>query len=99
MPDGQRDRQERSARQQMLRMSEMAAAHFAAALKGRDGEECRAYVERRGLSPDIVERFGLGWARRDWQSPPGRGPATRRLFGKARRGMRPAGAVGQGKGL
>ena len=69
MPDGSSgDRQERSARQQMLRMSEMAAAHFAAALKGRDGEECRAYVERRGLSPDIVERFGLGWARRDWQS-------------------------------
>ena len=64
----QRDRQERSARQQMLRMSEVAAAHFAAALKGKDGEECRAYVERRGLSPEIVERFGLGWARRDWQS-------------------------------
>ena len=62
------ERQRRSSRQQMLRMHELAAAHFAAALRGKDGAEARAYVERRGLSPDIVERFGLGWARREWQS-------------------------------
>ncbi|WP_297219496.1 DNA primase [uncultured Desulfovibrio sp.] len=69
--DGRRQqqaRQERSARQQMLRMNEMAASHFAATLRGPQGEECRAYVARRGLSPDIVERFGLGWAPREWQS-------------------------------
>ena len=62
------DRQRRSSRQTMLRMYELAAAHFAAALKSPEAEECRAYIQRRGLSPEIVERFGLGWARRDWHS-------------------------------
>ncbi len=62
------DRQRRSSRQTMLRMYELAAAHFAAALKSPEAEECRAYIPRRGLSPEIVERFGLGWARRDWHS-------------------------------
>ena len=61
-------RRQRSARQQMLRMYELAASHFAAALRGADGAQARAYVEKRGLSQEIVERFGLGWARRDWQS-------------------------------
>ena len=62
------DRQRRSSRQTMLRMYELAAAHFAAALKSPEAEECRAYIQRRGLGPEIVERFGLGWARRDWHS-------------------------------
>ena len=62
------DRQRRSSRQTMLRMYELAAAHFAASLKSPEAEECRAYIQRRGLSPEIVERFGLGWARRDWHS-------------------------------
>ena len=64
----QRARQERPARQQMLRMNELAAGHFASCLRGPQGEECRAYMARRGLSPEIVERFGLGWAPREWQS-------------------------------
>lgn len=62
------ERHQRSARQQMLRMYELAASHFAAALRGNDGAEARTYVEKRGLSQEIVERFGLGWAKRDWQS-------------------------------
>ncbi len=64
----QQVRQERSARQQMLRMYELAASHFAGNLSTEAGEECRAYIEKRGLSPEIVERFGLGWARREWNA-------------------------------
>ena len=63
-----RQRERQSERQAMLRMHELAAAHFAAALRGPDGEECRAYIAKRGLSEEIVERFGLGWAGRGWQS-------------------------------
>ncbi|SDF26695.1 DNA primase [Desulfovibrio legallii] len=62
------ERRRRSARQQMLRMYELASAHFAAALRGPAAAACRAYVERRGLSAEIVERFGLGWAAQEWQS-------------------------------
>ncbi len=57
-----------SARQNMLRMYALAEAHFRANLKGEDGEECRTYMQGRQLSPEIIENFGLGWAKRDWQS-------------------------------
>ena len=63
-----RQRERQSERQAMLRMHELAAAHFAEALRGPDGGECRAYIEKRGLSDEIVARFGLGWAGRGWQS-------------------------------
>ncbi|BAV92013.1 DNA primase [Candidatus Desulfovibrio trichonymphae] len=54
------------SRRQMLRMYETAAAHFAAALKKQDAAQCRAYIEKRGLDKAIVQRFGLGWASREW---------------------------------
>ncbi len=62
------ERERRSSRQQMLRMYELAAGHFSAALQSPEAAQCREYIERRGLSEDIVQRFGLGWARREWQS-------------------------------
>ncbi len=64
----EQEQRERSGRRRMLQMYELAAAHFAAALDSPEAEECRAYIQKRGLSADIVQRFGLGWARRDWQS-------------------------------
>ena len=64
----QRVRREQSARQQMLRMYELAAAHFAANLAGPQGVECREYMDRRGLSEDIVKQFHLGWSLREWQA-------------------------------
>ena len=64
----EQEQRERSGRRQMIRMYELAAAHFAAALDSPEGEECRAYIQKRGLSDEIVQRFGRGWARRDWQS-------------------------------
>jgi DNA primase len=58
----------RSMRQQMLRMYQVAAAHFSAELKGDNGAECRAYIRQRGLNEEILEYFGLGWAGREWDS-------------------------------
>lgn len=66
--DEAKQRRRHSERQAMLRMHELAAAHFAAALRTPEGAECREYIARRGLSEEIVERFGLGWAGRQWQS-------------------------------
>ena len=34
----------------------------------RDGEEARAYLRRRGISEEAVERFGIGWAPEAWTS-------------------------------
>ncbi|MBQ9407023.1 MAG: DNA primase [Desulfovibrio sp.] len=61
-------RQERSVRQQILRMYELATSHFIAALQEAESSECRSYIATRGLSDDIVQRFNLGWARRGWNS-------------------------------
>jgi DNA primase len=32
------------------------------------GQEARSYLERRGIQPATIERFGLGYARSEWDS-------------------------------
>ncbi len=58
----------RSARQNIKRMYEIATAHFVANLQENDAADCREYIERRKISPEIVKHFGLGWAKSDWQA-------------------------------
>jgi len=43
-------------------LSEAAQAWFVRQLQSPSGQEARAYLERRGLSAQDVERFGLGFA-------------------------------------
>lgn len=62
--NGQKLAKVRSEKQQMLAMHKDAAAHFAASLAKSD--ECREYIAKRGLNSEIIERFGLGWAGREW---------------------------------
>ena len=61
-------RQGLSEKQQMLRLHDLAASHFAGNLTGSVGEECRAYMRQRGISEDIARTFGLGWSLREWQA-------------------------------
>ncbi|MBO4311905.1 MAG: DNA primase [Desulfovibrionaceae bacterium] len=61
-------RQSPSEKQQMLRLHEIAAAHFAGNLASEAGRECRDYMQKRGISPEIAQAFGLGWSRRDWRA-------------------------------
>ncbi len=58
---------ERDARKAALKMHELAAEHFRRNLEGPAGAECREYIARRKLSPDIVTSFGLGWSPREWR--------------------------------
>lgn len=55
-------------KQQILRMHDAACAHFIANLASPAGKECREYIKKRGISPEIQERFGLGWASMEWRS-------------------------------
>jgi len=48
-----------------------AAAFFRSELAGTSGARARAYLRERGLTDEIIERFGLGWA-------PGTGEAVGR---------------------
>ena len=48
----------------LLQMQELAAANFRTNLQGPSGAEARAYLEKRGLRPETIEQFGLGYAER-----------------------------------
>jgi DNA primase len=57
----------------LLAMHELAEENFRANLKSQAGEAARAYIAKRGLAPETVEHFGLGYSDRS-------GRALVRLF-------------------
>jgi DNA primase len=57
----------------LLAMHEQAAESFRANLQSQAGEEARRYIAKRGLAPETVEHFGLGYSDRS-------GRALVRLF-------------------
>ncbi|MBQ7586385.1 MAG: DNA primase [Desulfovibrionaceae bacterium] len=64
----EREKKERSLKQIMLTMYDFAAGFFTSQLQGSEGAKCREYIAKRGLSPEIVQQFGLGWATPSWES-------------------------------
>jgi DNA primase len=46
----------------LLDALEAAAAFFQERLRGREGRDALAYAERRGLSPDTIREFRIGYA-------------------------------------
>ncbi len=57
---------DRSEREQILRALDAAAAFYRASLAGPSGAAARDYLTRRGVRPETVERFGLGYAPTGW---------------------------------
>ncbi len=57
----------KTARQNALRMYELAGHYFINNLNDPEGANCLKYINDRQLSPEIVKSFGLGWAHKDWQ--------------------------------
>jgi DNA primase len=66
---------ETKLRAAIYQMHELAEEAFRGNLEGPVGAETRAYLERRGVSPEIAREFGLGYAERS-------GQGLVRLFGK-----------------
>ena len=63
--------QERAARSQRRRLLDLnkAAQHFfVQQLHGPAGETARRYLEKRGLSRETAERFGIGCAQDSWDA-------------------------------
>ena len=48
----------------LFQMQELAVANFRDQLRGAAGEGARAYLQKRGLRPETIEQFGLGYADR-----------------------------------
>ena len=51
-------------REALYQMHEIAADTFRANLRSPAGETARAYLARRGLKPETIEQFGLGYSDR-----------------------------------
>lgn len=49
-------------RSALFQMHELALANFRENLRGATGAEARAYLQRRGLRPETIDQFGLGYA-------------------------------------
>jgi DNA primase len=62
-PEGGRQAQKR---QLMQEINKEAAAFYQSNLTGPRGEKGRAYVQKRGLTPEVVRDFQLGYALEEW---------------------------------
>lgn len=47
-------------RQRLFQLNDAAQRRYVAALRGAEGDEARAYLAGRGVSDEVVERYGLG---------------------------------------
>jgi DNA primase len=64
-PDGARQAQKRTA---AYEANKAAAAFYAATLASSEGAPGRAYLKKRGLTPEIIRAFQLGYAVDEWDS-------------------------------
>jgi len=62
LPERREDSPGAQHREQLLRVNNFAAAYFRRALLRPDGERARRYLIERGVSAEISERYGLGYA-------------------------------------
>jgi DNA primase len=57
-----------SGREELFRVMDLAARFYADALWTPAGARARAYLEQRGVDPEVARRFGLGWAPEGWET-------------------------------
>jgi DNA primase len=57
---------EASEKERMLRTMEMATAFFEAQLATPAGDAARAYLSKRGISPETTKKFRVGYAPAGW---------------------------------
>ncbi len=65
-PVSPKERQELEQRDAALRMAALAAEHFRHNLAAPGGAPARDYLLRRGVSPEMLDVFQVGWSRADW---------------------------------
>ena len=52
----------------LRRVMTLAAEFYTQSLWERGGEKARAYLEQRGVDPEVARRFGLGYAPESWNA-------------------------------
>jgi DNA primase len=65
---GKSSHRRRELRSVCLDLHSLASLYFREQLGGGAGREARAYLEGRHLTPEVLDRFGIGWAPAGWQN-------------------------------
>jgi DNA primase len=68
IPDPREARQEADPNARFYEINAFAAEWFRQQLESPAGAGARAYLERRGITREAAERFGLGWAPESWNA-------------------------------
>lgn len=68
MPEDETPREVKNRRARMLELNRDAARFFYETLRSPKGADAVAYIKRRGISPEMVKRFGLGCAPNEWNA-------------------------------
>jgi DNA primase len=63
----QKERQEASHQEQLIRINEMAAGHYIRNLASSAGREAVAYLRQRGVREEVIREFRLGFALNSWR--------------------------------
>lgn len=62
------DPQSTDRRKRLLSVNELALAFFQNALQGPDAQAIREYVQQRGISAEMIEKFQVGYAPHSWHA-------------------------------
>ncbi|MDN3553625.1 DNA primase [Halomonas almeriensis] len=55
-------------RKEGVNLLELAASFFRERMKMPEGRQARDYLDQRGLSPEVVREFGIGFAPAEWEA-------------------------------
>jgi DNA primase len=67
LPDQESKAVDGSGREELFRTMALAGRLYAEALWKPGGERARAYLEQRGIEPELARRFGVGLAPEAWE--------------------------------
>lgn len=59
---------QKAYKERLAKLNQTAARFFCEQLLGNRGEAAREYAQKRGLSKEIIIRFGIGYAPESWDS-------------------------------
>ncbi len=62
------NRKEADRRRKVIEVNQAAAQFYRQVLNATQGRDARAYMHRRGITSDIAEAFGLGYAPNSWNA-------------------------------
>ena len=67
-PGGPSGEERQNAKELALRLLSEVASWYRGVLNSSDGEKGRAYLAKRGLPPDVIAAFGLGYSPDSWDA-------------------------------